>query len=140
VHPKWKTPYVAILVQAGLATLFLLLSVLGKGTTVEKAYLILLDTQLLIYFIPYVYLFISFLIHRRTEAPADTVRVPGGVIGATAVGLSGLLVTLFAMGVATIPPGGDTQPALFVIKVVGGALAFVLIGGMVYWRAQRLSR
>jgi hypothetical protein len=24
--------------------------------------------------------------------------------------------------------------------VVGGALAFVLIGGMVYWRAQRLSR
>lgn len=137
VHPKWKTPYVAILVQAGLATLFLLLSVLGKGTTVEKAYLILLDTQLLVYFIPYVYLFVSFLVHRRTEAPADTVRVPGGKLGATAVGLSGLLVTVFAIGVATIPPGDDAQPALFVIKVVGGALAFVLIGGLVYWRAQR---
>ena len=78
-----------ILVQAGLATIFLLLSVLGKGTTVEKAYLILLDTQLLVYFIPYVYLFISFLIHRRTEAPAGTVRVPGGPAGAWAVGLSG---------------------------------------------------
>ena len=137
VHPKWKTPYVAILVQAGLATVFLLLSVLGKGTTVEKAYLILLDTQLLVYFIPYVYLFISFLIHRRTEAPPETVRVPGGKVGATAVGVSGLLVTLFAMGVATIPPGDDTQPMLFVIKVVGGALGFVLIGGIVYWRARR---
>ena len=52
--------------------------------------------------------------------------------------MSGLLVTLFAMGVAMIPPGDDAQPALFVIKVVGGALAFVLIGGIVYWRAQRV--
>jgi glutamate:GABA antiporter len=137
IHPKWKTPYVAILVQAGLATLFLLLSVLGRGTTVERAYLILLDTQLLIYFIPYVYLFVSFLLHRRTEAAPDTVRVPGGRIGAGLVGISGLLVTLFAMGVATIPPGGDAQPWLFVVKVVGGAVGFVLVGGIVYWRAQR---
>jgi amino acid transporter len=53
VHPKWRTPYVAILVQAALATVFLLISQLGKGSTVEHAYLILLDTQLLIYFIPY---------------------------------------------------------------------------------------
>ena len=137
VHPKWKTPYVAILVQASLATIFLLISVLGKGTTVEKAYLILLDTQLLIYFIPYCYLFISFLLHRRTPAPADTVRVPGGSAGAWLVGLSGLLVTMFAMIVAMIPPSGDEQPVLFELKVVGGALAFVGIGGVVYWMANR---
>ena len=140
VHPKWKTPYVAILVQAALATVFLLVSLLGKGTTVEKAYLIILDTQLLIYFIPYVYLFISFLLHRRTEAPADTVRVPGGPIGATVVGVSGLFVTLFAMGVAMIPPAEETRPLLFEIKVVGGALAFILLGGVVYWRAHRRSQ
>jgi amino acid transporter len=137
VHPRWKTPYVAILVQAGLATIFLLLSVLGKGTTVERAYLILLDTQLLVYFIPYCYLFISFLLHRRTEAPPDTVRVPGGAVGAWVVGLSGLFVTLFAMFVATVPPGEETRPLLFEIKVVGGALGFVLLGGLVYWRAHR---
>ena len=137
VHPRWKTPYVAILVQASLATVFLLVSLLGKGTTVEKAYLIILDTQLLIYFIPYVYLFISFLLHRRTEAPADAVRVPGGRIGATAVGVSGLLVTLFAMGVAMVPPAEETQPLLFELKVVGGALGFILLGGAVYWRAHR---
>ncbi len=139
VHPRWKTPYVAILVQASLATIFLLISVLGKGTTVEKAYLILLDTQLLIYFIPYCYLFISFLLHRRTEAPPETVRVPGGGAGAWIVGLSGLLVTLFAMVVAMIPPSGDLQPLLFELKVVGGALAFVGIGGVVYWMANRKS-
>jgi glutamate:GABA antiporter len=134
IHPRWKTPYVAILVQAALATVFLLLSVLGKGTTVEKAYLIILDTQLLVYFIPYVYLFIAFLLHRRTEAPADTIRVPGGRAGAWLVGLSGLFVTLFAMVVAMVPPGGDTNPWLFEAKVIGGALGFVVLGGVVYWR------
>ena len=140
VHPRWRTPYVAILVQAGLATVFLLLSVIGKGTTVEKAYLILLDTQLLIYFIPYCYLFISFLLHRRTAAPAETVRVPGGAAGAWVVGVSGLAVTLFAMGVAMVPPAEDAQPLLFELKVVGGALSFLVLGGAVYWRAHRVAR
>ena len=136
IHPTWKTPYVAILVQAALATAFLLVSVLGKGTTVEKAYLIILDTQLLIYFIPYVYLFISFLLHRRTDAPADTVRVPGGALGARIVGISGLVVTVLAMVVATVPPDGETNPLLFEAKVVGGALGFVALGGVVYWRGR----
>jgi glutamate:GABA antiporter len=135
VHPKWKTPYVAILVQAVLATGFLLVSLLGKGTTVEKAYLIILDTQLLIYFIPYVYLFLSFMIHRRTPAPPEAVRVPGGAAGATLIGVSGLCVTLFAMGVAIVPPADEMHPLLFEIKVIGGALAFILLGGIVYWRA-----
>jgi amino acid transporter len=127
----------AILVQAGLATIFLLLSVLGKGTTVERAYLILLDTQLLVYFIPYVYLFISFLLLRRTPIAAEALRVPGGKSGALLVGMSGLAVTLFAMAVAMVPPGEDARPVLFLVKVVGGALGFVLFGGVVYWSARR---
>jgi amino acid transporter len=65
VHPRWHTPYVAILAQATLATVFLMFSVIGKGSTVEHVYIVLLDTQLLIYFIPYIYLFVSFIIHRR---------------------------------------------------------------------------
>ena len=77
VHPRWKTPYVAILTQAVLATVFLLLSVLGKGTTVEKAYLILLDTMLLIYFIPYIYLFLSYLAD-RLGATSRRITVPRG--------------------------------------------------------------
>lgn len=136
VHPKWQTPYVAILVQAVLATVFLLLSVLGKGTTVEKAYLILLDTQLLIYFIPYVYLFIVFMLHRRRAAMTEgVVLAPGGRVGATVIGLCGLGITIFAMAVAMIPPSDGTSKALFLVKVVGGAGAFLAVGGVLYWRA-----
>ena len=140
VHPRWHTPYVAILVQATLATIFLLLSVFGKGTKVEDVYLILLDTQILIYFIPYLYLFIVFFIHRRRSAHSSEVMLaPGGPIGAWFTGLSGIVATLFAMIIATIPPPDMGNPLLFRLKVIGGALGFILVGGLIYWRA-RLKR
>ncbi len=128
VHPRWKTPYVAILVQASLATLFLLLSLLGKGTTVERAYLILLDTMLLIYFIPYIYLFVCYLILGGRNSPTSARSARTSIVG-----ISGLLLTLFAMVVATIPPPETAEPWLFRAKVIGGAAAFVLLGGIFYW-------
>ncbi len=134
VHPRWGTPYVAILVQAVLSTVFLLISVMGRGTTVEKAYLILLDTMLLVYFVPYVYLFLCYLKGGRGRE-----RAGAGGSGALTwlTGLSGLSVTIFAMVVACIPPPETHDPLLFELKVVGGAIGFVLLGGLCYWRARR---
>lgn len=141
VHPRWHTPHVAILVQATLGTVFLLVSVLGKGTNVENVYLILLDTQILIYFIPYLYLFIVFLIHRRRgENTDEVVLAPGGSIGVWLTGLSGMIMTLFAMIIATIPPPDIGNSLLFRLKVVGGALGFILVGGSIYWRARLKER
>lgn len=135
VHPTWHTPYMAILVQAALATIFLLLSVIGKGTSVEEVYLILLDTQVLIYFIPYLYLFLVFLL--TCLKPQETpIRTPGGKGGALFIGLSGMAVTVFAMIVATIPPADSSNPFRFRLKVIGGALGFVLVGGLIYAMAR----
>jgi amino acid transporter len=141
VHPRWHTPYVAILVQATLATIFLLISVLGKGTNVEEVYLILLDTQILVYFVPYLYLFIVFLIHRRRGgADKEVILAPGGTVGAWVIGLSGAALTLFAMLVATIPPEASKEPWRFRLKVIGGAAGFIIIGGLIYLRAKLRSR
>ena len=144
LHPKYGTPYVAILVPAVLASVLLVTSLLGKGTTVERAYLILLDTQILLYFIPYLYLFASFILQfgagwRAAAAPAAAervgARVPGGRPVALVGGACGFLMTAFAMILAGIPPEGGEQAALFLIKVLGGAGAFILFGGVLYWRA-----
>lgn len=135
IHPTWKTPYVAILTQAILASVFLLVSVLGHGTTVEKAYLIILDTMLLVYFIPYIYLFLCYL--------SDRLRHIEGAVGAVQqaksalVGLAGLSLALLAMIIATVPPGGTSDPWLFRLKVIGGAGTFVLLGILVYLRGRR---
>jgi glutamate:GABA antiporter len=137
VHPKWKTPYVAILTQAVLATVFLMLSVLGKGTTVEKAYLILLDTMLLIYFIPYIYLFICYLVVRSKETSTGAEPWYAGSVGGWLTGIGGLFLTLAAMIVATIPPSDTAEPWMFRLKVIGGAALFVLLGGVVFWRGRR---
>lgn len=134
VHPKWRTPYVAILVQAALATVFLLISQLGKGSTVEHAYLILLDTQLLIYFIPYLYLFLCLL--RQARRPTGEGLMPGGRVGATIAGVCGFAVTAFAMIVASIPPGDAPSRVVFALKVIGGAAAFVVLGTVIYLRAR----
>lgn len=136
VHPRWQTPYVAILTQAVLATAFLLLVVLGRGTTVEKAYLIVLDTMLLVYFIPYIYLFICYLmVRRKPESGAG--GTPRSRPMAMLVGVSGLALTLFAMLVATVPPSDTPDPWMFRLKVIGGAAGFVLLGGVLYWRGRR---
>jgi len=137
IHPRWKTPYVAILTQAVLATVFMLLSVLGRGTTVERAYLVLLDTMLLIYFIPYIYLFLSYVIVRLREPLPGSGSWRRGKATALAVGASGLLLTTLAMIVASIPPSDTAEPWLFRLKVIGGAALFVALGGLVYWRRRR---
>jgi len=50
--------------------------------------------------------------------------------------LSGIIVTLFAMIIATIPPPDMGNTLLFRLKVIGGALGFILIGGLIYWRTR----
>lgn len=134
IHPKWKTPYVAILVQSSFATLFLLLSVLGKGTTVEKAYLIVLDTMLLVYFIPYLYLFVAYLRFTHRE-PSPSARG----LKRWLVGLAGFGLTAFAMVVAIVPPSDTENVLLFEAKVLGGALFFVVIGLVLYWKGRRTT-
>lgn len=137
IHPRWCTPWVAILVQATLATVLLLIFVQGKGTQVNQVYLILLSAQVLIYFIPYIYLFIVFILHRRREGVREGVMIaPGGTLGAYLLGASGLAVTLFAMALTMIPPGGASWWD-FSGKALLGVVGLLLLGGVLYWRAKR---
>jgi glutamate:GABA antiporter len=141
IHPRWHTPYVAIIVQAPLAMFFLLLSVLGKGTSVEHAFLILLDMSLLVSFIPYIYLFICLIVHCWKNRRSDSLLVPGGAAGALIGGLCGLAITVLAMVVSMVPPPGTANIWLHEAKLGGGALFLVLLGLFIYWRAKtRLRR
>jgi amino acid transporter len=120
VHPRWQTPYVALLVQAGVATLFVVAGLFGS--TVRDAYVALTDTTIVLYFIPYLYLFATYLRLRR--ARTWRTALPGWV-GLGAVGLSIVL--------AVVPPG-VASPWLFRAKVLGGVAVFMAIG---WWLAGR---
>ena len=137
LHPRWRTPYIAILVQGVIATVFLFISVLGKGTTVETAFLILIDMSLLIYFIPYLYLFACFVLFCCRARNRTRLVVIGGKPGAIAIGGCGFAITIFAMVVAMFPPAGTASVLWHEIKLGGGALLLVSIGLIVFWRARR---
>ncbi len=135
VHTRFRTPHVAILVQAALATLFVGFGVIGKGTTVERAFLTLIDMSLLLYFIPFIYLFVCFMRHVRSADRVRTHYLPGGKHTLLFLGACGMLTTLFAMAVAMIPPP-DANALVFELKVIGGTCLLLLTGGAIYWRAR----
>ena len=55
IHPKWKTPYVAILVQAVISAIILLAIQINE--TANSAYQILVDATTIVYFIAMIYMY-----------------------------------------------------------------------------------
>lgn len=131
LHKTYNTPYIAVLVQAVIATLFILMSFIGSS--VEEAYMILLDTTILVYFIPYVYMFAAYIVLRRRKFnESEAVKSPKNDSLALVAGTVGLIVTLISMVLSALPSPDSTNPLLYEIKVIGGALAFVLSGWIIY--------
>ncbi len=133
IHPKYGSPYVAVLAQAVVASLFTLMSFVGA--TVEEAYLVLLDTTLLVYFVPYLYMFATYLALRRRapDEQKDVIVVPRASGLAQVAGWSGLLTTVVAMGMSLVPPEHTASVWVYELKVAGGFLAFLATGAALYW-------
>jgi glutamate:GABA antiporter len=136
IHPKWKTPYVALLVQAALSALFILAAT--QGSSVKNAYLILVDATLIVYFIPYLYMFASAIrLRREISLSEGAIPIPGGAAGAWTANGIGFLTTLLAIGLALIPPSDTADKTGFFLKVAVGSLAFLVLGFLLYWVAER---
>ena len=76
LHPKWRTPYVALLVQAVIALVFVFLG--QAGTSVHGAYDALVSMGIIAYFIPFLFMFAAMIKLQREPAGPDVIRVPGG--------------------------------------------------------------
>ncbi|MGB9447624.1 MAG: APC family permease [Candidatus Acidiferrum sp.] len=139
IHSRWKTPYASILVQAGLSGAILLLSQI-RSETVQAAYQILIDAAIILYFIPFLYMFAAVLKlstrKDRAENP-HTVLIPGGKIGLWLSGVMGFLGVLIGIFVSLVPPGETVSKWSFELRLVGGTLASIFIGLVLYWRGAR---
>ena len=77
MHPRWRTPYIALLVQALLSALFILAAT--QGDTVKGAYQKLINAALIVYFIPYLYTFAAAIRLRANIArQSGAIPIPGG--------------------------------------------------------------
>ena len=139
IHPRWGTPHVALLVQGVGASIFILLGALGSS--VEEAYLVLVDTTIIVYFIPYLYMFLALAVLRRRGAGADkpAFTIPGGRTGVALVAVSGCATTAVSIVLATIPTEVVASPLWFFVKVVGGAAGLLAVGLVFYFSGRRGS-
>ncbi|HYL99493.1 MAG TPA: APC family permease [Blastocatellia bacterium] len=134
IHPKWGTPYVALMTQAGLTVIFIVLSKVA-GKTAEQAYLILVNLAIIAYFIPFLYMFASLVKLQSKPTGEGTMRVPGGKAGAYIAGIVGFTVTAVAIFLACWP-SSDAKPderALFFESVFGTIAVTLALGVAVYW-------
>lgn len=135
VHPKWKTPYVAVL-SYGLAGM--LFAFLGQAaTSVKGAYDVLVSMSVITYFIPYLFLFAAMIRIQRVPAGAEVMRVPGGKAAAIAVASVGMLSTLITIGLSVVPADDEPNKPLAIFKTVGMTLILIVAGMVVYALGKR---
>lgn len=124
LHPKYGTPYIAIIAQTALGGLFVFLG--QAGTSVKGAYDVLVSMGIITAFVPFLFVFLSLIAVQKEPAREETMRVPGGKPVAIFVGCVGLLVTLGAIGLAMLPAADEPNKPLAVAKIIG--LTAILIG------------
>jgi glutamate:GABA antiporter len=138
IHPRWKTPWISILVQAGLSGIILLLSQVHTRSAIV-GYQIVVDAAIILYFIPFLYMFAAIikLAGRRDRRENEhAVLVPGGKVGIWICGALGFIVVLVGIGLSFVPPGGS-DAVDFEVKLIGGTVGTLLIGLFLYWRGAR---
>ena len=83
IHPKWKTPYISILVQAVLSGTILVLSQI-QTRSILVGYQLVVSAAIILYFIPFLYMFAAVIrLSTRKDRKENThaVLVPGGIVG-----------------------------------------------------------
>jgi len=130
LHPRWGTPYVGFLVQGAGAVVFI---VLGQaGASVRGAYDALNSMALIVYFIPYLFMFAA-AIRLRGELSADGGPMRGAGIAVLAA--IGFLTTAASIVLSLAPSEPTADPVKGALKVAG--LSALLAGaGVVLYRRR----
>jgi amino acid transporter len=126
VHSRWGSPHVALLICAGFAALFTIMSL--AGSTVAEAYQVLLKSAVVIQLIPFLYLFLGLA------------RLDGAGVGGRIAGLTGLATTGFGIAAAFFPPEQVGNPLVFELKMAIGVVAPIAIGWSLFNRANHHHR
>ena len=138
IHPRWKTPYISILVQAAASGVILLLAQVSE--TMRGAYQILVDAAVILYFIPFVYMYAAVIkLYSRPDRRENrsAIIIPGGRFGVTLAGGLGLAVVGVGIFLSFVPPGDSSSKLLFESKLVAGTVFSVLLGLILYYRGAR---
>jgi len=127
LHPTYRTPHVALLIQSLAATALFLVSVFfsvaGRATSIQEAYDILVNLTILIYFVPYLYLFAA-----QVRLLPDAPRWPAAL---------GFAATAISLALTFVPPPGSNVLTYEVNLVLQAAVVLGVGIGLYAWSRRR---
>ena len=135
-HPRYGTPHVSLITMGVVVSLIILLAT--AGATLQEAYIAVLDLSIILYFIPFLYMFAALPVlrlHVGEDDPGVT-RVPFGNVGPWLFGGLGFAATMLSIVLSFIPPAGTGNPALFIVKITAATVIFIATGLGFYWRGR----
>lgn len=137
VHPRYGSPHVALLWQAVAISLVLLAAI--SGSTIHEAYILLIDMTVALNCAVWVYIFAALPVLRRRAAGANQgiALMPGGAFASYLIPGLGAVSAAFATVVSMIPPKSSEDPALFLVKGIGGCVLVFAIGLVLYRLGRR---
>ena len=138
IHPRYRTPWVAIGVFGGAG---MTLALLGQaGTSVRLCYDFFVRMSVISLFLPYLFLFSAMIRLQGRPAGPEARCVPGGRPVAIALASLGLLSTAATIVLSVIPGANETNKSLAVAKVIGATAVLIGIGVAVFLASQRKVR
>jgi glutamate:GABA antiporter len=120
IHPKYGTPYAALILHAVVSVLLVGLNFLGGS--VQETFQKLLSLAVVLQLVPFLYMFAALLKLAVGEDDGKG-RYSKGVLIAS--GASGLITTILAIIVAFFPAQQITSVALYEVWMIGGTVFFI---------------
>ncbi len=130
LHPRWDSPYVALLAHAVASSVFIAMSFLGAQ--VKEAYLTMLQLAVFIQLVPFLYLYAG--LFRVAGTPGGHFR---GKWMLLAAGAAGLVTTAAAMATSFVPAEAIESVWKFELKMIAGTTLFLGAAWALFLRATR---
>ena len=138
IHPRYRTPWVAIAAYGAAGIVFAFLG--QAGTSVRGAYDVLVSLAVISLFLPYLMLFAAMIRLQSEPAGPEVRRVPGGKLVAIALASLGLASTSVTIVLSLIPGADEANKPLAVAKVLGGTIVLIGAGVAVFLVERRKAR
>ncbi len=116
LHPKWRTPHIALLWQGVGCSVFLI--AMQSGETMRAGYQLLVDMSTITYFIPFLYMFAAAWKYGQ--------KIAGG---------AGLFVIAAGLCFAFMPTADTANVWLFEFKLVAGCVLCIWPARIIFRRA-----
>lgn len=128
VHPKYRTPYAALIVHALVSMVLVVMNFIGSG--VQESFQRLLSLAVVLQLIPFLYMFGAII---KIGMSASFRRAHYGRATLVASGASGLVTTLLGISLAFFPAQQITSLRSYEIWMGGGTLFFIALAAFFFF-------